>query len=162
LNIGSKHKKQSREHSNVVSLPPICPPRSAPNIDFDRDARNWSTNQTMRQLPRVDEAFVERITNLSLSEREAKKKTRRIEEREHLLKQKMMASKEKESELKLQEQRISDLADKIRRQQLALKEQKMQFEQSKLTAPPSPPESSTSRPCSLCTEKEMQLRQSQR
>lgn len=35
----------------------------------------------------------------------------------------------------------------------------MQFEQSKLTAPPSPPASSTSRPCSLCTEKEMQLRQ---
>jgi hypothetical protein len=157
LNIGSKHKKQSRERSSLVSLPPIRPPHSAPTMDGDRKARGLSANQTIRQLPRVDEAFVERITNLSLSEREAKKKTKRIEEREHLLKQKMMRSNQKESELKLQEERISDLADKIRRLQLALKEQKMQFEQSKLTAPPSPTES-TSRPCSLCTEKEMQLR----
>jgi hypothetical protein len=97
------------------------------------------------------------VTNLSLAEREAKKKAKRIEKREHVLKQRLIRSKQKESELKLQEQRISDLADKIRRQQLQLKDQKLQFEQSKLVVPSSPTDS-TSRPCSLCTEKEMLLR----
>lgn len=152
LNLGSKHKTLPRD-SSAFSLPPIRPPYSAPSNN-DRSARN---RRSIRHLSRVDEAFVEKITNLSLAERDAKKKAKRIEERENILKQRMIRSKQKESELKLQEQRISDLADKIRRQQLQLKEQKLQFEQSKFTAPPSPPDSS-SRPCSLCSEKEMHLR----
>lgn len=152
LNLGSKHKKQQHQPLPPL-LPRIRPPYSAPS----NDTRRNTCGQTVCHLPRVDEAFVDRITNLSITERDSKRKAKRIEEREHVLKQRLIRSKQKESELKLQEERITDLADKIRRQQLQLKEQKLQFEQSKLTAPPSPPDS-TSRPCALCTEKEKHLR----
>ena len=158
LNIASKHKKQSRKPVQIMSLPRIRPPHSAPNSKTKRNARSLSNSEITSYLPPVDEAFVERITNLAITERTAKSKAKRNEEREQVLKQKLLRSKQKESELKLQEQRITDLADKIRRQQLQLKEQKLQFEQSKLTAPQSPRPDSTSRPCSLCTEKEMHLR----
>ena len=135
-------------------MPRIRPPYSAPSNDT---GRNTCSQRLSHHLPRVDEVFADRITNLSITERDSKLRAKRIEEREHILKQRLIRSKQKESELKLQEERISDLADKIRRQQLKLKEQKLQFEQSKLTAPPSPPDN-TSRPCALCTEKEKHLR----
>lgn len=153
LNLGSKHKKEQHQPLPPLLLPRIRPPYSAPS----NDTRRNTCGQSVCHLPRVDETFVDRITNLSITERDSKRKAKRIEEREHVLKQRLIRSKQKESELKLQEERITDLADKIRRQQLQLKEQKLQFEQSKLIAPPSPPDS-TSRPCALCTEKEKHLR----
>jgi hypothetical protein len=155
LNIGSTHKKKV-SHTKAISteqLKRLRPPYSAPSNNVDRN----SNIITVNSLPPVDEAFVDRITNLSLVESNMKKKVKRIEEREQLLKKRTIKTKHKEDELKLQEERVSDISDKMRRQQLHLKEQKLQFERSKLVDPPSPP-SSTSRPCSLCTEKEMHLR----
>ena len=151
LNIGIKHKNQQRLSLPASSLSIMRPPYSAPSDQISRCAYDYGDKKEAYHLPRFDEAFVERITNLSITQNEVKKKIKRIEERERALKQRMSRSKQKELELKHHEQRVSDLAEKIRRQKLQLKEQK-----SKLAAPPSP--GSTSRPCSLCREKEMQLR----
>lgn len=160
LNIASKHKKQSQPRMPVIAVPLLRtrPPYSAPNAKSARIARILSNKQMPNHLPPIDETFVERITNLAITERAAKRKAKKQEDREQFLKQQLLRSKQKEAELKLQEQRITDLADKIRRQQLQLKDQKLQFEQSKLAIPPSPRQDNTSRPCSLCTEKEMHLR----
>lgn len=157
LNLGKRHKAAGVQFStSSSSLPMICPrpPFSAPSTG--RKCNN-AINDRSKELPPIDEAFADKVTNLSTVQSNLKKKEKRIEDREIILKQRLAKSKHKEAELKLQEQRINDLAGKIRRQQLQLKEQKLQFERSKVINPPSPP--SSSRPCTMCTDKELQLRE---
>eukprot|EP00804_Cyclotella_cryptica_P018729 CCRYP_007207-RA/>CCRYP_007207-RA protein AED:0.17 eAED:0.19 QI:0/0/0/0.5/1/1/2/0/734 len=154
LNIRSTHKKESLKPLPINPLLQTRPPFSAPSYSIVDRIANAPNNI---EAPPVDEVFIDKITKLSIVERNTKKKAKAIEERERVLKQRIARSKQKESELRVQEQRISDIADKIRRQQLQLKEQKMQFEQSKLTDIVTSP-SDTSRPCALCSEKEMHLR----
>ncbi|KAL7533827.1 hypothetical protein ACHAXR_005468 [Thalassiosira sp. AJA248-18] len=150
LNLGTMHK--TRTHAVPYGGMPR-PPLSAPSIGMN-NANNAVTNN---RPYKIDEAFRDKVTNFSERQRSIKQKERRIEEREGRLKQRFAKSKHKEAELKLQEERISDLAGKIRKQQLQLKEQRLQFERSKLLEPDSPPE--TSRPCVMCTEKKIQMRE---
>mmetsp|Transcript_42222 Transcript_42222/g.76173 ORF Transcript_42222/g.76173 Transcript_42222/m.76173 type:complete len:730 (+) Transcript_42222:210-2399(+) len=150
LNLGTKHKT-SIHAVPYAGMP--RPPLSAPSIGMNTMNNAVTTNGSYK----IDEAFSDKITNFSERQRNIKHKERRIDERETRVKQRFANSKHKEAELKLQEERISDLAQKMRKQQLQLKEQKMQFERSKMLAPMTPPE--TSRPCLLCTEKKMKMRE---
>merc|ERR1712183_456677 len=68
----------------------------------------------------------------------------------------MSAIKDKEDKLQLQEEKVQELANKLRIQQAKNKEQKLAFEQARLSEPAERPE--TSKPCMLCHEKERQLR----
>lgn len=115
-------------------------------------------NALTNESHNVDEAFRDKITNFSERQRSMKQKERRIDERDTKLKQRFAKSKQKEVELKLQEERISELAGKMRKQQHQLKEQKLQFERSKFIEPVTLPEETT-RPCLLCTEKKMKMRE---
>ncbi|KAL3783934.1 hypothetical protein ACHAW5_006745 [Stephanodiscus triporus] len=148
MNLGVKHK--TKMHAAPSGDMPR-PPRSAPSTGM----RIW--NNPLAPCTNIDESFVEKITNFSERQRGIKQKERRIDERESRLKQKFVKLKEKEAELKLQEERISKLGSNIQKKQMQLKEQKLQFERSKLLEPTAPAE--TSRPCLLCTEKNIQLRE---
>lgn len=148
MNLGVMHK--TRIHAAPSGDIPR-PPLSAPSTGM----RTW--NNPLAPCTNIDESFVEKITNLSERQRGIKQKERRIDERESSLKQKFVKLKEKETELKLQEQRISKLGSNIQKKQMQLKEQKLQFERSKLLEPTAPAE--TSRPCLLCTDKNIQLRE---
>jgi hypothetical protein len=119
--------------------------------------RTWNNPLANGSNNTIDEAFVEKITNFSERQRGIKQKERRIGERESTLKQKFIKLNEKEAESKLQEERISKLGSSIQKQQMQLKEQKLQFERSKSLEPTVPAE--TSRPCLMCTEKNIQLRE---
>jgi hypothetical protein len=150
LNLGVVHK------SNIHAAPHggmPRPPLSAPSIGM----RTWENPLTNGPNNDIDEAFLEKITNFSERQRGIKQKERRIVERESRLKQKFTKLKEREAELKLQEERMSKLGSSIQKQQMQLKEQKLQFERSKILQPTAPVE--TSRPCVLCTEKNIQLRE---
>ncbi|KAL9179916.1 hypothetical protein ACHAXT_007886 [Thalassiosira profunda] len=148
LSLGTKHKTQtSVAPYSGVPRPPFSAPRLGTN---NTSSGNGSC--------RIDEAFRDTISNFSERQRAIKQKKRRIAERESRARQRFAKSKQKEVELKLQEERISDLADKIRKQQMHLKEQKLQFERDKLLEEEArPPE--TSRPCVMCTEKKIQMRE---
>jgi len=151
LHLGTKHKTRI----NAVPYAGIPrPPLSAPSIGRNIITNNALTNESHN----VDEAFRDKITNFSERQRSMKQKERRIDERDTKLKQRFAKSKQKEVELKLQEERISELAGKMRKQQHQLKEQKLQFERSKFIEPVTLPEETT-RPCLLCTEKKMKMRE---
>ena len=87
----------------------------------------------------VDEEFAGNIIDMRAIQLRLKHKEKIFQEREDKLKEQRRASRHKEVGLKLQEERISELADKIRKQHLLLKEKKLQFERSK-ACPPTPPE----------------------
>ena len=156
LNLGATHKK-SLASSHSAPKSHLRPPLSAPHVSITSNTLKRISIKRQDGHISVDETFSDKITNFSALQSNLKKKERRLNERESRLKQKLTGSKHKEEELKIQEERISDLAEKIRRQQLQLKEQKLQFERSKALKPPTPP--NTSRPCAMCTEKEIQSRE---
>ena len=150
LNLKVMHKSANDNSSSTNSMPQ--PPKSACHYN--------STVGKSQPHNNVDQAFANTITKFSERQRTIKQKERQIYEKESRLKQRFARAKHKEIELKVQEERISALADKMRNQQLHLKEQKLQFERSKLLNDQAinlQPE--TSRPCVLCTEKKIQLRE---
>ena len=150
LNLGVLHK--TKIHA-APSGGMMRPPLSAPSTG----TRTWNNPLANGSNNTIDEAFVEKIANFSERQRGIKQKERRIGERESTLKQKFIKLNEKEAESKLQEERISKLGSSIQKQQMQLKEQKLQFERSKSLEPTVPAE--TSRPCLMCTEKNIQLRE---
>jgi hypothetical protein len=150
LNLGVLHK--TKTHA-APSGGMMRPPLSAPSTGM----RTWNNPLANGSNNTIDEAFVEKITNFSERQRGIKQKERRLGERESTLKQKFIKLNEKEAESKLQEERISKLGSSIKKQQMQLKEQKLQFERSKSLEPTVPAE--TSRPCLMCTDKNIQLRE---
>lgn len=154
LNLGTKHK--TRVHNVVPHTGMLRPPLSAPNI-----GRNVLNSTRSNGSFNIDESFHDKITNFSERQRSMKLKERRMNERERRLKQRFANSKQKEAELKLQEERISEVAARMRKQQLQLKEQRLQLERSRALEPAAPPEETT-RPCLLCTQKKMKMREIQK
>ena len=150
LNLGVLHKTKIHADPSGGML---RPPLSAPSTGM----RTWHNPLANGSNSNIDEAFLEKITNFSARQRGIKQKERRLGERERRLKQKFIKLNEKEAESKLQEERISKLGSSIHKQQKQLKEQKLQFERSKSLEATVPAE--TSRPCLLCTEKNIQLRE---
>jgi hypothetical protein len=63
----------------------------------------------------------------------------RLNKKEKMLKARILASKNKEAELKLKEERITELAEKIRNQNHQLKQKQLQFERLR-SLPPTAPE----------------------
>jgi len=149
LNLGVKHKTNSSTNNNV-SLPRRPP--SAPVVETSKKNELYSN---------IDSVFADTITNFSEKQRAIKQKERQIDERSSRLRQSYARSKQKEIELRLQEERINNLSGKLRNQQLQLKEQKLQFEKSKLLQEEQPSSliAETPRPCVLCTEKKIKLRE---
>jgi len=151
LNLGVKHKTTSNISStNSVSIPRR--PLSAPVVETSKKNELYS---------KIDTVFADTITNFSERQRAIKQKERQIDERSSRLRQSYARSKQKEIELRLQEERINNLSGKLRNQQLQLKEQKLQFERSKLLQEEQPSSliEETPRPCVLCTEKKIKLRE---
>ena len=149
LNLGVKHKTRSST-SNSVSLPRRPP--SAPVVT--------GTTKKNELYNKIDSVFTDTITNFSERQRAMKQKERQIDERSSRLRQSCARSKQKEIELRLQEERINTLSGKLRNQQLHLKEQKLQFERSKLLQEDQASSvAETPRPCVLCTEKKIKLRE---
>jgi hypothetical protein len=107
----------------------------------------------------IDEAFEAKITNFAERQRIIKQKERRLDERERKLKQKGIELKEEEVELKQKKARVAKLGSRLKKQQNQLKEQQLQFEMSKVQPSTASIPSETSRPCPLCTEKNIQLRE---
>lgn len=151
LNIRAAHKK-STITTSAKTLTHITRPLSSPQIGTSTPAKTFGFSY----IP-IDGSFSDKITNFSTIQLNLKKKERRLNERELSVKQKLASSKQREESLKLQEERVTDLAGKIRKQQINLKEQKLKFDRIKAIKPPSPPNTS-SRPCSFCNEKEIRLR----
>jgi len=150
LNLGVKHKTSRSSTTNSVSLPRRPP--SAPVVGTTKKNELYSN---------IDSVFADTITNFSERQRAIKQKERQIDERSSRLRQSYARSKQKEIELRLQEERINNLSGKLRNQQLQLKEQKLQFERSKLLQEEQPSSliEETPRPCVLCTEKKIKLRE---
>jgi len=152
LNIRDAHKK-STTATSAETLTHFARPLTSPQIGTSTPAKTSGFSF----IP-IDESFSDKITNFSTIQLNLKKKERRLNERELSVKQKLASSKQREESLKLQEERVTDLAGKVRKQQINLKEQKLKFDRIKAIKPPSPPNTS-SRPCSFCNEKEIRLRE---
>lgn len=145
LNLGVVHE------SRILANPAGDMPRP-------RSALITNTRPTNGPNSTIDEAFAATITNFAERQRIIKQKERRLDERERKLKQKVIELKEEEVELKHKEARIAKLGSRLKKQQNQLKEQQLEFEMSKVQPPTATFPSETSRPCSLCTEKNIQLR----
>lgn len=145
LNLGVVH--ESRILANSAGDMPR--PRSA----LITNTRPTGPNST------IDEAFAAKIINFAEGQRIIKQKERRLDERERKLKQKVIELKEEGVELKHKEARIAKLGSRLKKQQNQLKEQQLEFEMSKVQPPPATIPLETSRPCPLCTEKNIQLRE---
>ncbi len=152
LNINTAHTKSTTATSSGT-LTHVTRPLSSPQIGTSTPAKKFDTS-----VITMDLSFSDKITNFSTIQLTLKKKERRLNEREIILKQKLATSKQREESLKLQEERVTDLANKIRKQQLNLNEQKLNFDRMKAMKPPSPPNSS-SLPCTFCIEKERRLKE---
>jgi hypothetical protein len=86
----------------------------------------------------VDEEFAETVIDI-------KGIQSRLKNKEKMLKARILSSKNKEAELKLQEERITQLSEKIRNQKHQLQQQKLQFERERVKAlPPTLPETAAS------------------
>ncbi len=103
-----------------------------------------SLADTKFNLP-TNEGFAESVIDMRAIQLRLKHKERIVHQREEKLKEQHRAARQKEVGLKLQEERITELADKIRNQHLQLKEKKLQFERNKAM--------STTHPnAAVCTE----------
>lgn len=153
LNLGVKHKTRSTSSTNSGCINIPRRPPSAPDVT--------GTSKKNELYSNIDSVFADTITNFSEKQRAIKQKERQIDERSSRLRQNYARSKQKEIELRLQEERINTLSGKLRNQQLQLKEQKLQFEKSKLLQEEQPSSliAETPRPCVLCTEKKIKLRE---
>ena len=98
-------------------------PRSAPLPDEPKS--NLSSVTT--NVYSVDREFAKSIVDISTIQSRIKKKEKATVERERRLKERDITSKNKEADLKLQQERLTELAVKIRKQRLHMKEQKRQL-----------------------------------
>ncbi|KAL7453020.1 hypothetical protein ACHAWC_007104 [Mediolabrus comicus] len=104
-----------------------------------------------------DEKFADSIIDMSDLQSRMKRKEMALFERERKLKELHVKAKDKEAELQLHEERISELTDKIRKQQMQMKGQKLQLERSKALSVTSIPEPAT-KPCTVCIERKHHMR----
>ena len=146
LNLGVVHE------SRMLAIP-------AGDVPRPRSALITNTRPTNGPNSTIDEAFEAKITNFAERQRIIKQKERRLDERERKLKQKVIELKEEEVELKHKEARIAKVGLRLKKQQNQLKEQQLQFEMLKVQPGTAAIPSETSRPCPLCTEKNIQLRE---
>ena len=146
LNLGVVHE------SRMLAIP-------AGDVPRPRSALITNTRPTNGPNSTIDEAFETKITNFAERQRIIKQKERRLDERELKLKQKVIELKEEEVELKHKEARIAKVGSRLKKQQNQLKEQQLQFEMLKVQPGTAAIPSETSRPCPLCTEKNIQLRE---
>jgi hypothetical protein len=146
LNLGVVHE------SRMLAIP-------AGDVPRPRSALITNTRPTNGPNSTIDEAFEAKITNFAERQRIIKQKERRLDERERKLKQKVIELKEEEVELKHKEARIAKVGSRLKKQQNQLKEQQLQFEMLKVQPGTAAIPSETSRPCPLCTEKNIQLRE---
>jgi len=146
LNLGVVHE------SRMLAIP-------AGDVPRPRSALITNTRPTNGPNSTIDEAFEAKITNFAERQRIIKQKERRLDERELKLKQKVIELKEEEVELKHKEARIAKVGSRLKKQQNQLKEQQLQFEMLKVQPGTAAIPLETSRPCPLCTEKNIQLRE---
>ena len=112
----------------------------------------------------VDEQFAESIIDMKAIQLRLKQKEKIFLEREQKLKQRLVKTKNHEAELQLQTERVTELADKIRKQQLQMKEQKWQLERAKARPPETAarPREPTEQKLDMKKVKALQLRQRMR
>ena len=93
-------------------------------------------NKPQTRTSRFNDQFADCLSDLRATQLRVKHKEQIIMERQRKLKERAQATKIKEAGLKLQEERITELADKIRRQQGQLQMKKMEFERERAMPPP--------------------------
>lgn len=114
-----KLQAKSRTNMEGPSQQQQLRPRTAPSLA-----------DTKLNLP-TDEKFTASVIDIRAIQMRLKQKEKIFHQREEKLKEQLRASKNNELGVKLQQERITELADKIRNQHLQLKEKKLQFERDK-------------------------------
>lgn len=134
-------KLQAKSRTNIEGYPrqkQHLRPKTAPSMA-----------DTKLNLP-MNAEFAASVIDMRAIQMRLKHKEKIFHQREEKMKAQRRASKHKEVGLKLQEERITELADKIRNQHLQLKEKKLQFERDK-AMPTTQPKTAV---CSVQTEEQ--------
>eukprot|EP00984_Skeletonema_dohrnii_P021317 scaffold10624_cov104-Skeletonema_dohrnii-CCMP3373.AAC.3 len=150
LEAENRLKKENGKLIRILKLQANA--KSRTNTSYPRHQRQYSRPQTAPSLDDTkfnlpvsfaDEEFAESVIDMRGLQLRLKQKEKLFHEREQQLNVKRRASKQKAVELALQEERITELADKIRKQhhKMKVKEQKLRFEKIKeKRIHPTPPE----------------------
>eukprot|EP00985_Skeletonema_marinoi_P004652 scaffold2017_cov100-Skeletonema_marinoi.AAC.2 len=175
LEAENRLKTENGKLIRILKLQANAKSKSRTNTEtYLRHQQQCSRPQTAPSLPDtkfntpvsfVDEEFAESVIGMRAIQLRLKQKEKKFEEREQQLNVKRRESSNKAVELKFQEERITKLADKIRKQhhKMRVKEQKLQFEHhqkiKEQKTHPTPPETEQAERKLDTTKIEAKLRQ---